>query len=154
MQLLQVAEMYLWQGLQRKGLCRGIVIGRSLTVDGFMCCLHGTQRDFDWCEDNCSRYSHCDTVAWARDGCIDNIGAYMESQKNSDNKMLDLYEVTITETLKKTVNVNASSRGEAERIVSDDWYDSEHILDAGDFESVAFEARKAKNDGGGQHGKI
>jgi len=50
------------------------------------------------------------------------------------------YDVTIIETLKKTVTVEAESQDEAEQIVSDNWHNSEYILDADDFVSVEFES--------------
>ncbi len=49
------------------------------------------------------------------------------------------YDVTITETLRKTVTVEAESMEEAEQIVSDQWNNSEYILDADDFIDVSFE---------------
>jgi hypothetical protein len=54
------------------------------------------------------------------------------------NDPTDSYKVTIIETLKKTITVEAKSREEAEQIVSDNWYDSEYILDAEDFVEVEF----------------
>lgn len=51
------------------------------------------------------------------------------------------YEVTITETLQKTVEVEANSREEAERQVEQRWNDSEYILDADSFFGVDFSAR-------------
>lgn len=48
------------------------------------------------------------------------------------------YEVTITETLQKTVEVEANSREEAERLVEQRWNDSEYILDADSFVGVDF----------------
>ena len=51
------------------------------------------------------------------------------------------YEVTITETLQKTVEVEANSREEAERQVEQRWNDSEYILDAEAFKGVDFSAR-------------
>ena len=33
----------------------------------YMCCLHDTPRNFNWCEDNCERHYSCGTVAWADD---------------------------------------------------------------------------------------
>lgn len=50
------------------------------------------------------------------------------------------YDVTITETLKKTVTVEAESQSEAEQLVSDAWHNSEYILDADDFVGVEFES--------------
>lgn len=52
------------------------------------------------------------------------------------------FEVTITETLKKTVEVEAETQEEAEQIVTDDWYKGEHILDADNFTEVVFEAKE------------
>ncbi len=51
------------------------------------------------------------------------------------------YEVTITETLQKTVEVEANSRQDAERLVEKNWNDSEYILDADSFVGVDFSAR-------------
>lgn len=50
------------------------------------------------------------------------------------------FNVTITETLKKTVEVEAESQDEAEQLVNDSWYRGEHILDADNFEGVVFDA--------------
>lgn len=51
------------------------------------------------------------------------------------------YEVTITETLQMTVEVEAKTREEAERLVEKNWNDSEYILDAESFKGVDFSAR-------------
>ena len=110
-------------------------------MDGFMCCLHGTPREFDWCEDNCSRYYSCDTVALADDEFKD--------REDGDLGQPKQYEVTITETLQKIVVVEAVSRSEARNVVSKDWHDSKHILDAGNFKSVDFEIRRIRKDGDG-----
>ena len=48
------------------------------------------------------------------------------------------YDVKITETLEKTVTVQAESRGAAEGQVKDAYYNSEHILDAENFTGVQF----------------
>ncbi len=53
------------------------------------------------------------------------------------------FDVTITETLKLTVSVEASSKEEAQQMVSDQWHAGDHILDADNFVDVAFES----NDG-------
>ena len=50
------------------------------------------------------------------------------------------YKVRITETLVMTVDVEAHSRDEAEQIASDNWHNSDYILDAGNFVGVEFEA--------------
>ena len=54
------------------------------------------------------------------------------------------FEVTITETLEKTVTVTAKNRSEAEQMVHDAWDDSEYILDADHFAGVTFEAVPVK----------
>ena len=56
------------------------------------------------------------------------------------NAMAKKYRVTITETLKRTVDVTAESKEAAEQIVGDEWYSGKHILTADDFIGVEFEA--------------
>lgn len=51
------------------------------------------------------------------------------------------YQVTITETLQKTVEIEANSREEAERLIEQKWNDSEYILDTDSFVGVDFSAR-------------
>ena len=46
------------------------------------------------------------------------------------------FDVTITETLKLTVSVEASSKEEAQQMVSDQWHAGDHILDADNFVEV------------------
>lgn len=50
------------------------------------------------------------------------------------------FDVTIVETLKMKVTVEADSMEEAEQLVSDGWYKGEYILDAECFEGVEFES--------------
>jgi len=50
------------------------------------------------------------------------------------------FSVTITETLKITVEVDAENQEQAEQIVSDKWKNSEYILDADNFCGVEFTA--------------
>lgn len=52
------------------------------------------------------------------------------------------YNVTIVETLKKTVEVEAESPEEANQLVTDEWYSGEHILDADCFDGVEFESKE------------
>lgn len=54
------------------------------------------------------------------------------------------YKVTITETLKMTVDVEANSRLEAEEKVKTAWTDGEYILDAEHFTGVTFKAKLDK----------
>lgn len=53
------------------------------------------------------------------------------------------FEVTITETLKKTVTIEADSLEEAEQLVTDNWYKGDYILDADSFVGVEFEGKTA-----------
>ncbi|MBR1685439.1 MAG: DpnD/PcfM family protein [Clostridia bacterium] len=48
------------------------------------------------------------------------------------------YKVLITETLQKTVIVEAENEQEAHRRISDAWKNSEYILDADSFQGVEF----------------
>ena len=50
------------------------------------------------------------------------------------------FKVTITETLRRTVEVEANDQWEAEQMVSDGWHGSKYILSADDFTDVEFEA--------------
>ena len=50
------------------------------------------------------------------------------------------YQVTITETLQKTVEVEANSKEKAEELVERKWNASEYILDAEAFVGVDFSA--------------
>lgn len=54
------------------------------------------------------------------------------------------YEVTITETLQKTVIVEAVSREQAQEIIEQKWKDCDYVLDADDFVGVDFTAVKVK----------
>lgn len=58
------------------------------------------------------------------------------------------YLVEITETLQKTVEVQAHSKAEAEAIAEDQWRHEKYVLTAEDFVTVEFKAigeRKAKD---------
>lgn len=52
------------------------------------------------------------------------------------------FDVTITETLKLTVTVEASSKEEAEQMVNDQWHAGDHVLDADNFADVEFESNE------------
>lgn len=54
------------------------------------------------------------------------------------------FDVTITETLKLTVTVEASSPEEAEQMVNDQWRAGDHVLDADNFVDVEFESNNGK----------
>ena len=70
----------------------------------------------------------------------DNAAAIFESYEER-SKTMKTYEVTITETLQKTVEIEAASREQAEELVERKWNDSEYILDAEAFVGVDFDAR-------------
>lgn len=53
---------------------------------------------------------------------------------------MKMYDVEITETLQRTVSVEAASREEAERIVTEAWNDEVYVLDSTDFIDVDFKA--------------
>lgn len=48
------------------------------------------------------------------------------------------YDISIVETLEKTVTVKADSKEAAEEMVREQYYNSEHILDADNFKEVDF----------------
>ena len=50
------------------------------------------------------------------------------------------YEVTITETLEKTIEVEASCHAEAEDLVRSGWKNGDYILDADAFTGVVFKS--------------
>ena len=50
------------------------------------------------------------------------------------------FKVTITETLKLTVEVEATDQHDAEQMVSDNWRNSEYVLGADNFAGVEFDA--------------
>lgn len=52
------------------------------------------------------------------------------------------YDVTITETLRMTVPIEAESRAEAEQIAEENWNDSQYILDADHFVGADFKAKE------------
>ena len=60
------------------------------------------------------------------------------------------YKVLITETLQKTVLVEAETEQEAHRRVSDAWKNSEYILDADSFQGVEFHVTGEANGDSGE----
>lgn len=54
------------------------------------------------------------------------------------------YKVTITETLEMTVDIEAHSHREAERIAKENWKNSNYILDSEYFTGVAFQVKEDK----------
>ncbi|MCD8146760.1 MAG: DUF3846 domain-containing protein [Clostridiales bacterium] len=54
------------------------------------------------------------------------------------------FDVTITETLEKTVSVTAASKEEAEEKVRQGYFDSEHVLDADNFTQVDFQTSEGR----------
>jgi hypothetical protein len=56
------------------------------------------------------------------------------------------FEVTITETLRMTVAIEAKSRANAEEIAEANWNNSDYILDADHFVGAKFEAASVKRE--------
>ena len=52
------------------------------------------------------------------------------------------FDVEITETLQRTVSVEAASRKEAERLVKEAWSNEDYILDSNDFVGVDSQSGK------------
>ena len=55
------------------------------------------------------------------------------------------FNVTITETLRKVVTVEAETAEDAKDMVDAAWHNSEYILEAEDFDGVEFTVRNAKD---------
>ena len=64
-----------------------------------------------------------------------------------DRGLLRKFKVTITETLSMTVTVEAETSEEAEQMVSDEWRNGIHILDAQNFVGVEFETTPVAHGG-------
>ena len=58
--------------------------------------------------------------------------------------MMKEFEVTITETLQKTVNIEAETKEEAAQLVKEMWNNGDIILDADDFADVEYAANDGK----------
>lgn len=63
---------------------------------------------------------------------------FLLAEKNT--RAMRRFRVTITETLRMTVEVDAADQREAEQRVSDDWRNSTYVLDSDNFIGVAFDA--------------
>jgi len=73
----------------------------------YMCCLHETPRNSEWCIENCPKQSSCDTYAWAGDEqklldgeailllrvCADPSGIYGYSSSKLPTKILKTYNL-------------------------------------------------------------
>ena len=55
------------------------------------------------------------------------------------------YDITIAETLEKTVSVTAASREDAEEKVKQGYYNSEYVLDADNFTQVDFKTGEGRD---------
>lgn len=56
------------------------------------------------------------------------------------------YQVTITETLEKVVEIEAPNAVEAQRLVENDWNRDKYILDSANFTGVTFNAEEKENN--------
>lgn len=70
--------------------------------------------------------------------------------RDYDNRDLDAqtFKVTITETLKLTVEVEAKDKHGAEQLVSNSWKTGEYVLDADHFVGVEFDAATVEEKDG------
>ena len=80
------------------------------------------------------------TVYWGHYFMGDRDAAMRDFYSRDIPSQPQRFKVTITETLKMTVEVEAGDKYEAEQMVSDNWRKSQYILDADNFVGVAFEA--------------
>jgi hypothetical protein len=65
---------------------------------------------------------------------------YPDTEAENQQHGMRRYKVTITETLKLTVNAEALDGNEAKQIISDNWHNSEYVLNADNFTGVEFSA--------------
>lgn len=71
---------------------------------------------------------------------MENREAAIQDFYSRDKDSTQRFNVTITEILKMTVEVEAGDQHQAEQIVSDNWKSGEYVLDADNFVDVEFEA--------------
>ena len=65
-----------------------------------------------------------------------------EDETEEEQGEIPQYRVTITETLKFTVDIDADSAEEAERIAEQNWKEGNYIIDSAHFAGVEFPAEK------------
>jgi len=80
------------------------------------------------------------TVYWAHYFMEDRDAAMCDFNTRDTSSPPQRFKVTITETLKMTIEVESEDKYEAEQMVSDNWRKSQYILDADNFVGVTFEA--------------
>lgn len=76
---------------------------------------------------------------------MENQEAAIRDYHSRDKDSTQKFSVTITETLKMTVEVEAEDQQQAEQIVSDNWKSGEYVLDADNFVDVEFETIPVEN---------
>lgn len=80
------------------------------------------------------------TVYWSHYFMEDRNSAMRDFYSRNTPSPPQRFKVTITETLKMTVEVGAEDKYEVEQMVFDNWHESQYILDASNFIGVTFEA--------------
>lgn len=55
------------------------------------------------------------------------------------------YQVVVTETLERTITVEARNAAEAKEIVEQQWRNSDHVLDSDDYAGVKFTVPKTRD---------
>jgi hypothetical protein len=88
------------------------------------------------CEDMCSKYSHCDNIAYA-DDILKFISGESESKKDAEKAT---YTIAITETLEKKVEIKADSEEEAVGIAREQYREDEITLGPGNYKETKFMA--------------
>ena len=71
---------------------------------------------------------------------MENREVAIQDFHSRDKDSTQKFNVTITEILKMTVEVEAEDQQQAEQIVSDNWKSGEYVLDADNFIDVEFKA--------------
>lgn len=71
---------------------------------------------------------------------MENLEAAIRDFHSRDKGSTQKLKVTITETLKMTVEIEAEDKQQAEQIVSENWKSGEYVLDADNFIDVEFKA--------------
>ena len=69
-----------------------------------------------------------------------------ELEANKHKLALKTFEVTITETLQKTITVEALDICDAEEQAEAEWNDELHVLDSSDFIGASFEAKEVSRE--------
>ena len=116
----------------------GIILGRNINGHYVTWQFHLDEKEKPYVY--WGHYFIEDREAAIQDFYIRDLGDLPEETKEKPDKDLPkVFEVTIIETLKLSVEVEAKNSQEAEQIVYDNWRNSEYILTGDNFVDVEFE---------------